>query len=324
MIQDGPLEVVLATQLPPDSWFEGFAVRPNNHLLAARLDAPAVYDIDAEDPDAEPHLVFEFPGMAAALNLCAIPGRPEEYSVIVSEISDLNACRWEKFYVWHLDLSGSEPKATNNGYLTDCALPLGLMAVTERHILVADSAQSCIQCLDVTTGRSTVVLADKESMDPYDDESFFGVNRMAVANGFLYYTNFSTGQIYRAPVEVDEGDPKTPVRVTGPAELVTDDLQHCDGFKITPDGSAAYTLNCIDGKLMRTDLNAEVGMAESTPVADKLVSPTCLELGNKGEGKQKLFVMCCGEIEVGWLDDRFTWKDIADLTAATVEVTVSQ
>lgn len=323
--EDDSIDVVLVTQLPPDSWFEGFAVRPDNHVLAARLDAPVVYDIDAEDSDAEPEPVFEFPDVAAALNLCPIPGRPDEYSVITSEVSDIPATRWEGFAVWHLDLSdGETPKATKKGEVGGIGLPLGLCSVTDRYIIVADSGRSCLQCLDVTTGQSSVLLADKETMDPQGEDAFFGVNRVSIVDKHIWFTNYSAGTIHRVPFALDGANDKTPLRITGPVELITDDLRHCDGFQVKPDGSAAYTLNWNDGSLVKTDLRkAQDGVTVSTPILDRLLSPTCVELGPEIDGKQKLFVICCGEIEVGWIKDSSSWKDIANAITTSVEVEVS-
>lgn len=321
---DESLDVVLVTQLPPDSWFEGFAIRPNNHVLAARLDAPVVYDIDAEDEDAEPEPMFEFPGVAAALNLVPIPGKPDQYSVITSEVSDISNTRWEGFAVWLLDLSGDEPKATKNGDVLDIILPLGLCPVTERFVIVADSAQSCLQCLDVTTGKSSVLLADKKSMDPQGEDAFFGVNRICIVGHYIWYSNYSAGTIHKVPFALESNDTDAPLRITGPVEMIADDLRHCDGFQVKPDGSAAFTLNWNDGSLVKTDLTSAVaGNAVSTPVIDRLLNPTSIELGPVINGRQKLFLICCGEIEVGWIKDPWSWNDIANAVVTSVEVEVS-
>ncbi|KAK9778235.1 hypothetical protein SCAR479_05205 [Seiridium cardinale] len=322
---DDTLDVVLVTQLPPDSWFEGFAIRPNNHILAARLDLPVVYDIDAEDPDTEPVPVYEFPGVAAALNLCAIPGRSDEYSVITSQVSDIAQSRWEGFAVWYLDLRiAGAPKAKRMGNINDIALPLGLCPVTARFILVADSAKSCIQCLDVTTGKSSVFLADEKSMVPNGEDAFFGVNRMCLVGGYLWYSNYSAGTIHRVACELAEGKANMPLRTTGPVEVIADDLRHCDGFQIRPDGSVAYTLNWNDGSLVKTDLENMVdGKAQSKPFLDRLVNPTCIELSVGSNDRPKLFVICCGEIDVGWINNTMSWNDIANITAATVQTIIT-
>lgn len=321
---DAALDVVLVTQLPPDSWFEGFSVRPNGHVLAARLDAPLVYDVDTADPESEPHPIFKFPGVAAALNLVPIPGRQDEYSVITSRLSDLAAPRWEGFAVWHLDLSNpGAPKATEKGDLEDIVLPLGLCPVTERLILVADSARSCICCLDVTSGKSSILLSHKQSMQSHGEDAFFGVNRICIVGKHIWYSNYSAGTIHRVPFKLDTGNPKDPIRIDGSVEVVADDLRHCDGFQVKPDGSAAYTLNWNDGSLVKTEI-AKPGRspAVSKPVLGNLDNPTCVEFGEDADGKQKLFVICNGEIEVGWIKDTMSWKDIANVMATTVEVEV--
>ncbi|KAI1496255.1 hypothetical protein F5X99DRAFT_414303 [Biscogniauxia marginata] len=320
---DDDVDVVLVTQLPADSWIEGLAVRPNNQILAASLAEPVVYNIKAEDPDAVPEPICTFPGVGAALNLCPIPGRNDEYSVITSEISDVVTARWEAFAVWHLQLSpdGSSPaKVTKMGDVQDIVLALGLCPVTERFTLVADSARTCIQCLDVTTGKSSVLLADEESMKPKDADSFFGVNRVCIVDGYIWYSNYSVGSIHRVPYKLDDTNPDMPLRITGPVELVKDDLRHCDGFQVLPDASSAFTVNYMEGTLVKSVLKRNT---ESKKVMDKLISPTGVEMGRGPDGKPKLFVICCGEIEVGWINDNVSWKDIASITAATVEVTIS-
>ncbi|ETS86235.1 hypothetical protein PFICI_00063 [Pestalotiopsis fici W106-1] len=318
------LDVVLVTQLPPDSWFEGFAIRPNNHILAARLDAPVVYDIDAADPDAEPQPVFEFPGVAAAMNLARIPGRPDEYSVMTCEVSDLAHTRWEVFAIWHLDLSTEgEPKATKKGDITDIVLPLGLWPVTDRFLLVADSAQSCLQVLDVTTAKSSILLADAKSMNAKSNEDFFGINRISVVNDHIWFCNYSQGAIYRVPFELDESNAEKPVRITGPVELVAEGLDQCDGFQVKSDGSLALTVNSDDGTLMRTDIEkSDVGASTCSIAMNMLINPTVVELGPETDGKQTVFVICCGEINVGWLNDNFSWRDIANAIDETVVVDV--
>ncbi|KAI1493345.1 hypothetical protein F5X96DRAFT_225701 [Biscogniauxia mediterranea] len=320
MVEDD-VDVVLVTQLPADSWIEGLAVRPNNHILAASLAEPVVYNIDAEDPDAVPEPVCTFPGVGAALNLCPIPGRSDEYTVITAEISDVVTARWETFAVWHMKVNADgSAVATKMGDVPDVVLALGLCPVTERFVLVADSARTCIQCLDVTTGKSTVLLADDESMKAKDAEAFFGVNRVCIVDGYIWYSNYSVGSIHRVPYELDESHPELPLRITGPVEMMTDDLSHCDGFQVLPDASAAYTINYMEGTLVKTVLKKDT---QSIQIMDKLVSPTGVEMGKGPDGKPKLFVVCCGEIEVGWLNDSVSWKDIANIAATTVEVTVS-
>ncbi|KAI4593915.1 hypothetical protein KJ359_008959 [Pestalotiopsis sp. 9143b] len=318
------LDVVLVTQLPPDSWFEGFAIRPSNHILAARLDAPVVYDIDPADPDAEPQPVFEFPGVAAAMNLARIPGKPDEYSVMTCEVSDLKQSRWGGFAIWHLDLSTEgQPKATKKGDVTDIVLPLGLWPVTDQFLLVADSAQHCLQVLDTETGKSTILLADKPSMGAKSKDDFFGINRLTIVNDHIWYCNYSHGTIHKVPFEVDESNTKEPVRITGSVEMVTDGLDQCDGFLVKPDGTVALTVNSEDGTLVRTDVGS--GGKDSSTVTiimNMLINPTVVELGPEVDGKQKVFVICCGEINVGWINDNFSWRDIANAIEETVEVDV--
>ncbi|KAF3017129.1 hypothetical protein G7054_g2864 [Neopestalotiopsis clavispora] len=318
------LDIVLVSQLPPDSWFEGFAIRPNNHILAARLDAPVVYDIDAEDPDAEPQPVFEFPGVQAAMNLARIPGRPDEYSVMTCEVSDLAQTRWAGFAIWHLDLSTEgQPKATKKGDVTDIVLPLGLYPATDRFLLVADSAQTCLQVLDVTTGKSSVLLKHPESMNAKTSDDFFGINRISIVNDYIWYCNYSQGNIYRVPFELDESNIEKPLKITGTPELITDGLDQCDGFQVKPDGSYCLTVNSDDGTLARTDIGKtkEEG-ATCTMAMNMLINPTVVELGPETDGKQKVFIICCGEINVGWLNDNFSWRDIANAIDETVEVDV--
>ncbi|KAI1842434.1 hypothetical protein JX265_010408 [Neoarthrinium moseri] len=319
------LDVVLVTQLPPDGWFEGFAIRPSNHILVPDLNSPVVYDLDPEDPDSEPQIVYTFPDVVATLNLCPVPGRADTYTVLTADFCDLAASRWEGFAVWQLDLSApASPKAAKTGDLKDIVLPLGLCPVAERFALVADSTKACISVLDVTKGTSTTLLTDKASMEPQGENGIFGINRLSIAGGYIWYSNFSGGTIHRAPYKMEPADGQTPLRIVGPVELVTDNLIHCDGFHVSSDGKTAYTANCLDGCLVETDLTkVGGGGASSKQVLDRLISPTCLEIGTDANGKRKVFVICCGEIEVGWMTGGPSWKDIANATVATVEVTVS-
>lgn len=104
-------------------------------------------------------------------------------------------------------------------------------------------------------------------------------------------------------------------------------VTHCDGLAITKDQTAAYTANYVHGYLWKVELDPETGDAvETRVVMDKLVSPTAVELAypanGTGDGAPKLFVVCCGEIEVGWVnDDARSWSDLAAINES-VDVTI--
>lgn len=317
-------EVVLIDQLPSNSWVEGLALRPNGHGLLSRLDQPELWSIDISDPEAKPQLLHTFPGANGVINLCALKGCVDEYAVITS-ILDLDTVSFHTFMIWRVSLSADDsrpPKVSKIADVADCGMCISLNPVSERTLLIGDARKGSIIRLDIVTGKSSVLIAD-ESMELYGKDDFFGLNRVHLSDHHLWFTNNSGGMLCRIPIEWDESDPDVGVRTTGPVELVVEDIPHCDGLALSTDATTAYMANYLGGMLWRVDIDPATGTGKTHTVMEHLVSPTSMELVY-GNGKPKLYVVCCGEIEIGWVhnDDRRSWSDLANINEA-VEVSVT-
>ncbi|KAF2087498.1 hypothetical protein K490DRAFT_3664, partial [Saccharata proteae CBS 121410] len=233
------------TQLPADSWVEGFALRPNGHILATRLDKAELYTCDPDDPNAEAKMIYEFPEANGLINLCALEGRHDEYAVI-SGIVDLKTSQFGSCIIWRVALQpedGAAPVITKIADMPNNGFCIGVTPASANTLLVADCYEDCIRILDIDSGETSVLIADA-TMTVASPDDYFGINRIRVANGFVWYTNTSAGLLCRVPVESDE---EKGLRVTGPVEIITSNILHCDGLVVTNDGKTVFSANYLSG-----------------------------------------------------------------------------
>jgi hypothetical protein len=319
--------VVLVDQLPSNAWVEGLVVRPNGRGLLSRLDQPELWDVDVDDPAAEPRLLHTFPDSGGIIDVCPVAGRPDQYAVISGAV-DMEKVVFLDFVLWRVELDPDDarpPQVARVAALPDAGLLLGATPLTDRFMLVADSGKHSISWIDLETGHSQVLVQDDNSMKAETDSDFFGLNRLRVAAGHLWYTNSSAGLLCRVPVELTPASPDAPIRLAGEIACVADDIPGCDGLAVAEDGSRAYMVNYATGTLWRVDVDAASGEGVTLAIMERLVSPTSVELRDQG-GKKVLYVVCCGENETGWVNDGSrSWGDIAEINSAvTVSVTVTE
>ncbi|XXG95586.1 hypothetical protein Hte_001853 [Hypoxylon texense] len=329
MLEDGSVQdVVLVTQLPSDSWFEGFALRPNGKILASRLDEPELYTFNAEDPESTPELLHNFEEEANGLiNLCPIPGTNDEY-LILSGVVDLVNIEFEEFIVWRVALSpddSSPPKVTKVTKIENTGFCIGIIPVSERVVVIPDSFKNCIWCLDIHTGNTSLLIADDTMKVAGGEGDFFGLNRIRITDEFLWFTNTSAGTLCRFPIERVQDDPSVGIRTTGPVQILTDDIPHCDGLALSRDQTAVYTCSYTDGHIWKVSIDPTTGKAKTDVVLKNLSAPTAVELVYVND-KPKLFVVCCGEIEMNWFvqDDQNPWSEVANINSAVTVTVVTQ
>ncbi|KAI1803340.1 hypothetical protein F4811DRAFT_352514 [Daldinia bambusicola] len=326
MLEDGSgQDYVLVTQLPSDSWFEAFALRPNGKILACRLDEPEMYTFNPEDPDSTPQLLHTFTEEDQTNGLVdaePIPGTKDEYFVL-STIGDLGSVQFTDFIIWRVALSpddSSPPKITKVADISNSGLCAAVIAITDRVVILPDSTQNCIWHVDTQTGKETILLADDSMKIANGEGNFFGLNRICVSDEFIWFTNTSAGLLGRIPIErVD--DPAVGIRVTGPVQILSDEITDCDGLAITQDQTAAYTCSYKDGFIWKVNIEPSTGKTSTDIVVRNLASPTAVELSYVN-GKEKLFIVCCGEIQTGWIQEKENpWSDIVNINSAvTVQV----
>ncbi|KAH7312480.1 hypothetical protein B0I35DRAFT_480933 [Stachybotrys elegans] len=318
-------EVVLVEELPSNSWVEGMVLRPNGEALLTRLDQPELHVVDPSVPDALPRLVHTFPDCSGVLNLCPLTSDKEEYAVITAMV-DVEKVQFHTFTLWRLGITSDDAQSvevSKIAALPDALLALGVIPVSDRILLLADSGKNCIWRVNITTGNMTL-LVESDWMKAISDEDFFGLNRLRLVGHYLWFTNNSAGSLCRIPIELSE-DPDVAVEIAGDVQLVSADIPHCDGLVISGDSKAAYMVNYVSGTLWRVDIDPS-GRGSTVSIMENLVCPTAVEL-READGKRKLYVVCCGEIEVGWVteDDRRSWGDIAQINASVeVSVTVTE
>lgn len=329
-------DVILVTQLPSQSWFEGFALRPNGDILATRLDEPELYTWDAEDADAQPTLMHTFEQSNGLINLSALPGRPDTF-IVLSAVIDMGQVVFEDFIFWELSFSDDKdaaPKVTFLMRLEDIGMAIGLTALSDTILLVPDTTKACIWLVDLRT-KSRKMLIEDETMSPAGEDEPFGINRMCIIDGHIWFTNSSKGILGRIPIEQEPADGEFSGRGVvlrsqrsgtssgSYVQQVATDLVHCDGLSVLPDATAAYTASYNDGLLWKVEVDRETGQSEVTTVMSNLVNPTAVELIQVG-GRLRLFIICNGEIEASWVtaSDRMSWGDLKGLNE-TVEVSTS-
>lgn len=318
-------DIHLVTQLPQNAWFEGFALRPNGHILVSRLDEPILYTFDAEDREAEPQEVCTFADATGLLNLCPIPGRNDEYAVI-SGTPDIEELQFYKknYVVWRVAFtSETEVTVTKLADLGDYGLSVGIIPASEHTLLVADMYRNCIFSLDIATGTSTPLLEDS-SMAPVNGAPF-GINRFRVAVGYLWFTNTSAGTLCRFPISID--GPK--VTATGPVQVICDGIEDCNGLAFDADASAVWIACITNDWLWRIDLDKDGDSVVATPsvVKENLYSPTAVESCYIGD-KMRLYVVCNGDREedMAWIKkDGNPWPDFNNIKITeSVQVSVSK
>ncbi|KAI1163426.1 hypothetical protein F5B18DRAFT_321970 [Nemania serpens] len=321
-------DVVLITQCPSDSWFEGFILRPNGKVLATRLDKPELYTFEAEDQDAIPQLVCTLPNCNSLTNICSIPGYEDEYFVLAST-ADLELVTQKDVWLWRVIMGSDDnvpPKTIRVTSVPEEGYCLGVKAVSDRIVLLPDGKTSCIWHLDTQTGKKTL-FADDEPMKQVADDGFFGVNRLQIIGDYVYFTNSSGGILGRIPVELDPSHEDVGIRTTGPAQVIVDNLpSNLDGLAVSPDQTHAYVASHIDGCLHKVQIDTATGKGTTHVVMSSLDNPTGVNLVPQPDdpGNMKLYIVCCGEIEVAWMPrEDNPWEAIRDINSA-VTVTVTQ
>ncbi|KAI0152597.1 hypothetical protein GGR57DRAFT_469626 [Xylariaceae sp. FL1272] len=322
-------DVVLITQLPSDSWFEGFVVRPNGKVLVTRLDKPELYTFDPQDQDTEPRPIHTFSEHNSLVNLTSIPGYDDEYYLLAST-ADLEVITQKDVWAYRVAFGDDDslpPKVTRLTKVEEEGYIVGILAITDRIALLTDAKSGKLFHLDIGTGKKTTFV-DDERMKHSDLKYFFGINRVRIVGDFLYFTNTCAGTLSRMAIEVDTEHKDVGIRAIGAVSSVIDGMPaHIDGLAISANQSHAYVASQVDGKLHRIEIDPETGVGTSTVILGSLDSPTGLNLveGTSEGKKPKLFIICCGEIEVAWtVSEVDPWKEIRDLNAALTVVSVTE
>ncbi|KAK7992708.1 hypothetical protein PG996_012260 [Apiospora saccharicola] len=335
------VQVRLLTQLPSNGLYEGFVVVPNGSLLVARADAPELYQVDYNDNGKEEIQLLdrfqEVPDINSIINICAIPGTDEEFIVLLG-FFDMQAMLVSNYQIWRFSISGNSSggggsasvRWTRVTSLDDAGFFLSIVAISDRVLLVTDSARHRVYSVDLITGRAEV-LVTHDSFKPTTKDEVFGINRLCLDDmGTVWFTNSTRSLVGKFCIDASQDGTAETTRLAGDVEIVAEGFPASDGFAVLPDGSAAYLATMYDGKLLRVSLMG-TDKGSITDVKHDLVEPTAVGLvpprpGSEDGRKHELCVICHGQVDATWnrQDHNSGWRDIADIVRrvkGTVTVT---
>lgn len=327
-------KIILVDQLPSDAWAEGVTIRPSGNVITTRIDEPEIYLINSastklsnEFDVVKPKLLHTFKNATGVFNLCPLKSDKEEYAVI-SGWADMAKVEFLDFVLWRLvmpaDGSDEAPEVTKIADIGGGQFCMGMVAISERTLLICDAHQSCIWRVDIPTGTVSVLIED-ETMRPQKGE-FYGINRLRILAGYLWFTNTSTGKLCRAPIEYIDND--NDIQITGSVEIVADGMSNAEGLVLTKDARFAFINSYVSGTLWRVDIDLAAGKGTPNVLREDLLSPTAMDLVYEDK-KPTLYILCCGSIDESWIQsDMGRWFELAGVRdkiqiTVTVEVTVS-
>ncbi|KAK6070667.1 hypothetical protein SCUP515_08276 [Seiridium cupressi] len=315
-----PDDITLITQLPSNGWYESFVPRPNGHFLVARVDKGELYDVDHQNPDSPPELLYKFDESITngIIDLCAVPGHDDEY-ILLTGIVDLAAAKAGDFITWRIRLSKNgkqAPVVTELAHLPEAALVIGVAAFSPRYLLVCDSARGCLWQVDVQTGKASILISD-EDFTTISEEHYFGICAIHIVDNYVWFTNSSRASLGRVPLRLEKA--QSQLAVDGEIEILSTEIEACDGLTVSPDSSVAYTGCLPSGCVWKVEIFPD-GSTKTSKAVENLVYPTDTHVV-KENGKHKLYVLCVGETELPWSDGD-EWKDLAGINeSVTIEVT---
>lgn len=329
-------DIVLVDQLPEPAWVEGIVVRPCGEVLAARCDSSQLYRIPStnltgcesgEETHNESSLLHDFSDVGDTINsFVPITGTGKEEYILVTARADWPNVKFFDTTLWRLTFDspeeGSEPSITKHMEVPDAIFCFGSVAISDDILVIADTAKCCIWRVDIKAKTSSVLFSGDASLNPKTKMEIFGINRVRVEGGYIWYTNHSTGELWRCKVnEIDGG---RDIEVVGVPQLVADGLEHVDGLNMIKGGSVAFTTSFIGGTLFRIDIDAETGKGEVTTLLSSLITPTCTQLVYK-EGYEKpfLYFICCGEIPQATLQRNAAAFEAAAIDTNRIKIVVT-
>lgn len=157
-------------------------------LLVARADAPELYQVDYNVNGKEGIRLLdrfqEVPEINSFINICAIPGTDDEFIVLLG-FFDMQTMCVSNYQIWRFSISGSSTSSSDDASvswtrvtpLDDANFFLSIVAISERVLLVTDSARHRVYSVDLIMGR-TEVLVTHDSFKPTTKDEVFGINRL--------------------------------------------------------------------------------------------------------------------------------------------------
>lgn len=331
----GLQDMVLVDQLPSDTWAQGICVRPAGDIITTHLNGPELFNLtSARSPasQAPPRIIYSFPDATGTFNICPLVNAScEEYAVVTAQ-SDLANGEFADWNIWRVVMppegdTATAPRVTKLAQLPDAGFLMGMVAISEHTLTVADSFRGCIWRIDIPTGRPSILI-DHPSLGPPSatcGAGIFGINRMVFTDRHCWAINTGgSGSLYRFPItRTSHGQD---IRPTGPVELVTSGLENAEGLVITRDGRSVYICSWVSGYLWRVDVDTFT----HSVIRDDLVSPTAMDLvydddDNDPDSMPTLYILCCGEISKESVEegDQKHWLGMAQVEPSKLQITVT-
>lgn len=168
---------------------ENLHARSNGELILSPINEPVLYTLDPTKPNAEPALLYQFPGATAMLGQAEIA--PDVFAVVAGNWTQPGSHTPGSFSVWSIDLTTpGKPKVKQIAALPEAN---ALNGITSLHagspniVMIADSVLGALWKLNVTSGEYKMA---------FDSPLFvnitgtpIGINGLRSFSGSVYFTN---------------------------------------------------------------------------------------------------------------------------------------
>lgn len=257
------------------TWFENLAVRSDGSILATRMDAPEIWQIDPATNTGEP--LVTVPSTLSTTGITELT--PDVFVFAVSNFSFVEPVGLTpgSLAVWKVDLNENEDGDAEPELVAEfpeAEFLNGMATWDDKRVLVGDTMVNVVYLLDVETGEFEVAL---------DGPEVSGVNGIRVHEGDVYAVNTNDNLLYRIPVDDD-------ARSAGEAEVVSEALG-LDDFDFGPDG-AIYAANMSGNAVVKIQ-DGEVTTIAGGGDSREVLGPTSVRIG-RGEGEGTIYVSATG------------------------------
>ncbi|KAH8887225.1 hypothetical protein GQ53DRAFT_609058, partial [Thozetella sp. PMI_491] len=224
-------------------WIEIMAARASGQLLLPHTNVPELWGFTPETKVAVK--LLSFPGALGLTGIAEIS--PDVFAVAAGNFSTRDmTVKSGSWTIWKVDLTGGTPKATRIKSVPDSGFFLGIAAIDNSTILIADARKGSLYKMDMMSGDYSVVLADK-SMDR--NGQLAGIHGLHYIDGHAYYTNTFGGGLWKLQVDSSGKAMGSPTQVT-PLSRPEDFVRGPGGVfyvgrmagmitKLTPDGKTS-------------------------------------------------------------------------------------
>ncbi|KAG9185448.1 hypothetical protein G6011_07992 [Alternaria panax] len=195
-------------QFPNGTWLENISPMRNGSLLVTAFDPARVFIVHPQNSPTTISTIATFPNTTGALGITEY--RKDIFAVIVAEPAPDNPPTLQNSSLWKIDMSSKDQgvKVSMMAELPDLALPNGMATLDHSLLLLADSYFGNIVALNVTTGKTEVVLEDPSLASNLSAPgSPLGVNGIKVHEDYVYYSNTVQSLVGRVRIHPSTGKP---------------------------------------------------------------------------------------------------------------------